>query len=122
MMMIDLIGKPYDFKSYNCWHHAVFVRDQVGIKTKQFAPRTLENAFKVITAQMQALGHGLLKVDAPQDYDICIVHKKISGREVYHCGVYFEGRVSHCCREARQVRFEELSAFQSGFEGITFWR
>ena len=115
-------GKPYSFKRYNCWDHAVAVRKDNGIKTKAFSPKSMSNAFKIITAEMQRLDHGLTLVDAPQNYDVVIIKKACCEPAVYHCGVWFNGMVSHCSRDAGQVIMEPIQAFSAGYERVTFWR
>ena len=71
---------------------------------------------------MQKLDNGLVKAEVPQNYDIVMVSKVKSGRKVYHCGVYFEGMVSHADRECKQVRLVPLAEFKAGYEEPTFWR
>ena len=115
-------GKPYNFRSYNCWHHAAQVRADNGIKTKPFAVRTMAEAFKVIKAEMSELGHGLRRVESPIDFDIVMVSKKHGGSDVYHCGVYYSGHVSHCCRAFGAVRIEALGEFTSSYEVVSIWR
>ena len=116
------VGKPYSFRNYNCWDHAAKVRSDNNIKTQAFKAKTIDNAFKVITAEMQKIGHGLTKVDSPINFDIAIVHKKQGERFVYHCGVYFDGGISHASRQLGQVVYEPLTEFKKGFEGVVFWR
>lgn len=122
MEITDYNGMAYSFRSYNCWDHAVAVRKDFGIKTKLFAPSNLESAFAVITAEMQKLDHGLVSAETPQNFDVVIAGKMTSKRMVYHCGIYFNGMISHCDRYAKQVRMESLDDFKAGFEGVTFWR
>ena len=121
-MLAKFIGIPYSFRKMNCWHFVVLVRKEFNIKTKMFKTRTLEDAFKVITAQMQLINHGLSIVDTPQNFDIVIVEKKKSNRRVFHCGVYYDGGVLHCDNVFKSSRYEPLSEFKKGYEGVTFWR
>jgi hypothetical protein len=120
--LIEYIGIPYSFRDYNCWHHAVKVRLDNGIKTKSFRPRNIGNAFKLITAQMQQLDHGLTQADTPEDYDIVISSRGRSGMVEHHCGIYFEGSVSHCNRAKGQVVHEPLSVFLNDYGAVKFWR
>ena len=120
--MIEYNGIAYSFRNYNCYDHVVRVRKDNGIKTKLFKPRNIDTAFSVISAEMQKLDHGLTKADTPENYDIVFVSKTISGRKVHHCGIYFDGLVSHCDRTAKQVRMEQLADFSATYEAPTFWR
>lgn len=117
-----MIGKPYSFRSFNCWNYAAQIREDNGIKTRVFAPLNIENAFKLITAEMQSINCGLVKVDEPKNFDIVMCHKTIRGRLVYHCGVYYNGDVNHCSRESKQVIHGTYKEFINGYEGVTFWR
>jgi hypothetical protein len=117
--LIDFkIGKPYSFREYNCWDHVAEVRKENGIKTKLFKPKNLDNAYKLITAQMQKLESGLTLVDHKIDMDIVIVKK---GR-TYHCGLCFGDDVIHCSRQLKQVVKESFSDFIKTYESYTLWR
>lgn len=120
--MIEYIGIPYSFRNYNCWSHAVKVRADKGIKTKNFRPRNMSNAFKLITAQMQQLGHGLTQADTPEDYDIAITSKQVGQRTEHHCGIYYKGDVSHCDGLRRQVVQDSLQEFIKTYGAVKFWR
>ena len=120
--MIEYIGIPYSFRNYNCWHHAVKVRADKGIKTKNFRPWNIGNAFKLITAQMQQLDHGLTQAETPEDYDIVITSRERLGRTEHHCGVYYKGDVSHCDRSKRQVSQDSLRDFIKDYGAVKFWR
>lgn len=116
------IGKPYDFRDYNCYHHVAAVREYHGIATKMFQPKTKSKAFELITAQMKSAGSGFSLVDSPEDFDMVMVEKKIGSRVVYHCGVYHDGNVSHCDNAFGSVRYESYSEFIKSYERATFWR
>lgn len=117
-----MIGKPYSFRYFNCWDYAVDIRSQANIKTSVFQPVNLKNAFEIITAEMQKLGHGLTKVDTPNNFDIAIVHKCDGSRIIYHCGVYHDGNIAHCSRSLGQVVYEPLNDFKNKYDGCVFWR
>ena len=121
--MIDLhIGQAYSFRSFNCWDYAVLIRKENGIKTKLFKPKTMDNAFRLITAEMRKLDHGLTKVDEPEDFDILIVNRRLGGRLIYHCGIFYQGSVAHCSRDAGQVMFDTYRDFIKGYEDCIAWR
>lgn len=122
MNIADYAGKPYNFRNYNCYHHVAKVRSDNNIKTKMFQPKTKAEAFQIITAQMQNLGSGFSRVHSPQNYDLVMVQKTINNKKRYHCGVYFDGGVSHCCNLFGSVRYETLKDFCAGYEETTFWR
>lgn len=122
MMLAKFIGIPYNFRSMNCWHFVVIVRKEFNIKTRMFKTKNLKDAFEVITAQMSVLDNGLSLVDEPQDFDIVIVETKRHGRRVFHCGVFHGGGVMHCDNIFKSSRYEPLSQFKKGYEGVTFWR
>ena len=112
------IGTPYNFRHYNCWDYVAEIRKDNGIKTKLFKPKNLDNAFKMITAQMQKLEHGLTLVTDKQDFDIIITKKG----SVYHCGLCFGGDVIHCSRQLKQVAKESFTDFIKPYESFNLWR
>ena len=117
--MIDFkIGTPYNFREFNCWDYVASVRADNNIKTKLFKPSNIANAFKLITAQMQKLEHGLTLVTDKQDFDIVIVKKGA----VYHCGISYGGDVMHCSRPLKQVVKESFIQFIKPYESHTIWR
>lgn len=121
--MIDFkIGKPYNFRKYNCWDYVREIRQENGIKTRQYQPQNLDNAFEIITAEMQKLGNGLTKVIKPKNFDIVIGHNKTSKRNIYHCGLFFDNQVIHCDRKLRQVVAQDAQGFYRSFDGVKFWR
>ena len=117
-----MIGKPYSFRYFNCWHYAAAIREQAKIKTPRFSPQNISEAFDLITSQMQALGHGLKRVHAVQDYDIVIGKKTKAGRLDYHCGVYVGGRVFHCHRGKGQVTHDQYDEFCGIYSEVSLWR
>lgn len=116
------IGRPYSFRGFNCWDYVSLIRKENGIKTKKYQPVNIENAFEIITAEMQKLGNGLTQVSTPDDFVIVIGHKYNGKRYSYHCGIYYKGDVMHCDRHLRQVVCETYNDFKSKFEGVKLWR
>tara|TARA_R110000744_G_scaffold14616_2_gene41430 strand:- start:240 stop:533 length:294 start_codon:yes stop_codon:yes gene_type:complete len=94
------------------------IRGRMDIKTKTFKPKNISNAFKLITAQMQKLEHGLTLVDTKENFDIIIVKKGA----VYHCGLCFGNDVMHCSRPLKQVVKESFIDFIKPYESFTLWR
>lgn len=114
-------GIPYNFRSYNCWHHVRRVRSDAGLFTPEFdvkSPAGISDAF--------AAGHadpkGLIQHNAPRDYDAVLLGKRVAGRLVWHAGVYYQGFVSHCELAAKQVRLESLSDLKTKYQRVEFWR
>ena len=121
--MIDFkIGKPYSFKDYNCWDYVREVRLENGIKTKKYSAGTLDKAFEVITSEMQKLGNGLTKVDSPVNFDIVIGHTDNGKRNLYHCGLFYDGMIVHCDRKMKQVVASTARDFYKAYDGVKFWR
>lgn len=121
MNITDYTGIPYNFRTYNCWHHVRAVRHDAGLDTPRFDVTTtaaINSAFDV--------GHidpkGLTKVAQPNNFDAVLMGVRHAGRIVWHSGVYFDGFISHCELSARQVKLEALSEIQERYPLIEFWR
>lgn len=114
-------GLPYNFRSYNCWHHVRKVRADAGLETPEFnvlSPRAINEAFE----NGHAAPKGLEQVFTPQNFDAVLMGTKTGGRIVWHAGVYFEGMVSHCALYARQVKLDALNDLKQVYQEIEFWR
>lgn len=114
-------GLPYDFRSYHCWDHVRAVRADAGIDTPMFdaaTPTAIEEAFN----DGHNDPHGLEQVSEPRNLDAVLMATKRGGRMIWHAGVYWDGKVSHCEMAAKQVRIEPLSAIAERYERIEFWR
>ena len=115
------IGKAYSFRDFNCWDYVSLIREENNIKTKQYQPLNLSNAFDLITAEMQKLGNGLTLINSPQDFSIVIGSRKNNNKFLYHCGLYYQGMVMHCDRNLRQVVSEPYNEFTSKFQDFKIW-
>lgn len=120
-MINAFTGKPYNFRTYNCWTHVRAVRRAAGLTTPCFdvaSPAMINAAFDA--------GHedskGLTKHCTPQNFDAVLLGARHAGRIVWHAGVYYDGMVSHCELASRQVRLEPLSEMKERFTEIEFWR
>lgn len=114
-------GKPYNFRTYNCWSHVRAVRKDAGLETPEFnviSPKDINTAFE----DGHAAPKGLQQVFNPQNYDAVLLGTRTGGRIVWHAGVYFDGMVSHCALYARQVKLESLSDLKQVYREIEFWR
>lgn len=124
MNIIDITnytGKPYNFRSYNCWHHVRAVRADAGLMTPEFnviSPRDIDQAFE----QGHAETKGLTRVYEPQNFDAVLLGSRTGSRMVWHAGVYYDGMVSHCALYARQVKLESLSDLKRIYSEVEFWR
>ena len=121
-VLSSYIGRQYSFRRFNCWDCAVEIRKEFDIKTKLFKPATLKESFKVITAQMQKLESGLTLVSSPDNFDIIIVSRIIGKNKVYHCGIYHDKNVIHCCPDFGSVRYESIDDFRAKYKEVTLWR
>jgi hypothetical protein len=119
--LIKYIGKPYSFRDYNCWDFVVEARADANIQTRHFKPKTLANAFEIITAQMKKIDNGLTRAEAPENYDI-VISCNARRLSLYHCGLYLNGDVFHCDRSRKQVVKDTLAEFINLYGEITFWR
>lgn len=121
MNIHSFTGKPYNFRLYNCWHHVRAVRESAGLYTPEFdvsVPSKINDAFDAGHADTK----GLVRADAPQNYDAVLFGVRHGPRIVWHAGVYFDGMISHCELAARQVRLEPLSDLIERYPRVEFWR
>lgn len=121
MNVAGYTGKPYNFRTYNCWHHVRAVRADAGLETPEFnvmSPRDINQAFD----DGHAATKGLEQVFIPNNFDAVLLGVKTGGRIVWHAGVYFEGLVSHCAMYAKQVKLDALSDLRQVYTEIEFWR
>ena len=114
-------GIPYDFRSYNCWHHVRKVRADYGIYTPEFDCEHQENENSTFDAA-HSDSKGMQQLESPENMCAVLLAKSVNGRVVWHSGVYLDGCVSHCDRHAKQVRIEPLKALQKIYERVEFWR
>lgn len=121
MNISSYTGKPYNFRTYNCWHHVRAVRADAGLETPEFnviSPRDINQAFD----DGHAATKGLVQVFTPQNFDAVLMGRRTGGRIVWHAGVYYNGLVSHCAMYARQVKLDALSDLKQVYQEIEFWR
>lgn len=114
-------GKPYNFRTYNCWTHVRAVRHDAGLSTPEFnviSPKDINNAFE----NGHAAPKGLEQVFIPRNFDAVLLGTRTGGRIVWHAGVYYDGLVSHCALYARQVKLEALSDLKRVYHEVEFWR
>lgn len=107
-------GLAYNYQTYNCWHHVRAVRRDAGIDTPEFDCRTPE----LIEASRKQT-KGMVKIENPEPYCAVLMYTK---REKWHAGVYLDGLISHCDRNARQVRIDTLKSINKIAERVEFWR
>lgn len=117
-----MIGKPYSFKSFNCWEYSRKIREQAGIKTHVFTVKNLKDAFETIQNEMLSSEHGLIKVSSASNFDVIIARKAKGDKNIYHCGVFFNGDVRHCSRTLKQVVNESFNDFIKQYDDYSIWR
>jgi hypothetical protein len=113
----EYTGLAYCFETRNCWHHVINVRKDFGLDTPDFdctSPELSNETFEAAHSNTK----GLEQSSEPDD--LCAVLMLSDGR--WHSGVYLDGDVSHCDRNARQVRLDSLESLQRVCERIEFWR
>lgn len=121
MNISSYTGKPYNFRTYHCWHHVRAVRADAGLFTPEFdviSPRAIDRAFD----DGHAAPKGLQQVFTPQNFDAVLLGLRSGGRIVWHAGVYYDGLVSHCALYARQVKLDRLSDLIQTYHEVEFWR
>lgn len=116
-----LTGKPYDFRNYNCWHHVRLARGFVGKNTPVFdvtSPSDIPDAFDRGHADTK----GLTRQEKPEDYDVVLMGYEHGARVIWHAGVYYQGYVSHCARQEKQVKLESMGDLARTYSRLEFWR
>jgi len=121
MNVNDYTGRPYNFRTYNCWHHVRQVRADAGIDTPRFDVARPSEADAMFAGGFED-SRGLTQVDAPQDFDAVLMGERHGRRIVWHSGVYYRGYVSHCELASKQVKLESLADISARFQEIQFWR
>lgn len=121
MNISDYTGRPYNFRTYNCWHHVRAIRADAGLITPPFDVAT-PSAADAMFAEGHRNSRGLTHVNAPQDFDAVLMGVAHGRRIVWHSGVYYQGYVSHCEMAARQVKLETLADIRARYPEIEFWR
>jgi len=120
--LIQYIGLPYSFASFNCWDFVVKVRKDNGLPCEVFRPKKLRDAFRLIKDHIESEHAGFTKVDELQNFDLLVCEKDMGKDSTFHCGIFFDGLIYHCDRAARQVTFNTLSDFSKPYKKVTFWR
>ena len=122
MNINNYTGLPYNFRTRNCWHHVRNVRRDAGIDTPEFDVVSPSLANSVFLSGQNENSKGLVRVYNPQNYDAVLLGQRHGGRIVWHSGVYFDGRVSHCEMAAKQVKLESMADIKTRYTEIQFWR
>lgn len=121
MNINDYTGRPYNFRTYNCWGHVRAVRADAGIETPRFDV-AYPSAAGAMFAEGRRDSRGLVRVEAPQDFDAVLMGECHGARIIWHSGVYYQGYVSHCAMAARMVKLEALADIRIRYSEIEFWR
>ena len=130
--MRQYIGIPYNLMNrggMNCWSYIAHVyeheKDQ---QLNDYLPDS-EKVTDVASTFSKAFisgSHGFNKIDKPQNFDVIVFSRDIKVKERitqhYHCGIYFNGAVLHCCSNHGQSVYEPIKSAMTGFQEVTFWR
>lgn len=124
MSIHDYTGKRFSFRNYNCWQHVIAVRHAADISTmtNQTIDMSPPTACSDFNPSRVRIAHGLELTHKPRNYDILVYHFKTAHLLYWHCGIVFNGCVSHCCQIAKQVIFQPMDRLISDKQGVQFWR
>lgn len=118
----EYTGKAYSLHGYNCWDHVCNVRGDAGLHTRFFEIKSLRDGFQLISENLSSGKHGLTKVVEPENFDVVLFTGVYIGRKNYHCGIYYDGFISHAYRKTKQVTIDKLSELKKEFKEVSFWR
>lgn len=111
------LSKRFSLKSYNCWHFALDVwEDITGERLYDFTPAELNKGELQLAAQDAT--HRFVRV--PENH-----HRQplfalaTTPRDSPHIGVLFNGRVLHLRKEG--AIYQRLEAFMVGFNDVHFY-
>lgn len=121
MNINDYTGRPYNFRTYNCWHHVRAVRADAGLSTPRFDVAT-PSAAEAMFAEGHRNSRGLVRAGTPQDFDAVLMGARHGKRIIWHSGVYYQGYVSHCEMASKQAKLESLADIRARYSEIEFWR
>lgn len=121
MNINDYTGRPYNFRTYNCWHHVRAVRADAGLNTPCFDV-AVPSAADAMFIEGHRDSRGLVRACIPQDFDAVLMGVRHGKRIVWHSGVYYQGYVSHCELASKQVKLQSLADIRARYSEIEFWR
>lgn len=114
-------GLPYDFQNYQCWHHVRRVRADYKLRTPEFdcvSPDDIDSVFEAA----HGASKGLIQVSEPSNLCAVLMATVKRNKTIWHSGVYLDGMVSHCDRNAGQVRLDSLASIEKLATRVEFWR
>jgi len=126
--MIEYVGIKYDIRNktgVNCWglvakvYHDKFSDDLPDFPSPSKSMRDIAVTFTAAFANNE---HGFTMVDKPQDYDVVVFKKMTKFGFLFHCGIWFEGKILHSASRSGGVVYEALSSVSRSFKEIEFWR
>lgn len=102
MNISKYLGLRYDINSrnggVNCWTlYAKVIKDEFGLDVPIFrgATNSKDDIAKEFSNRIGSGEHNHVKVDSHQDFDLVIFKYKLASREMFHCGIWFKGKVLH---------------------------
>lgn len=116
------IGKPFCWKTYNCWQFVVDFYAHAGIELKDYTPKDLSLSTAQGAFEGSIKRSGFKKVNKPSYGDVVLFKSRHAGQ--FHVGVWV-GDVLHCAsrfKGAGQVMREEMFFIRQRFQEVTYWR
>lgn len=113
--LANYVGIAYDYRTYNCWHHVRAVRDDAGLQTPEFDCVSPDDELGLF--ELGRNSEAMWQLEEPQNYCAVLMHNN----DGWHSGVYCDGYVSHCDRNAKQVRLDSLAALTKRCDIVEFW-
>ncbi len=123
-MFNEYVGINYCINNQNgvnCWglvamvYRDIFSDDLKLFHSENDSFRAISTAF---TKAFTENKHGFKKVDDKADFDVVIMRSN----RLTHCGIYYQGKILHSSRGAKQVIFQRFQDATRTFKDIEFWR
>ncbi len=124
---MNQIGIPYDIHNrngLNCWGLVASVYKDLGVEIPDFkprngSPREIANTF----ARAFASGkHGFKMTQKPSNYCVVVFKRLSKFGQVFHCGVYIDGKVIHSSKGVGMVSMQSMELAGIGYSEVEFWQ
>ena len=114
----DLIGLPYNNRTFNCWHLVCEVYKRLELSLPDFTP-TDDNFNRAFLRSLSG-DTGFERIDKPEQYCVMILRNP----HYIHCGIYLDGKVLH--NEGHvdkgQVLISYMSDIRDSFKTIEYYK
>ena len=121
-MLEAYVGMPYNLHNkngLNCWALVALVySDLFDAVVPDYKADNLQAVSAAFTAAFAEGLHGFTQVDEPKDFDVVIMKSE----RLFHCGIWYQGKVLHANNGAKQVTFERFKDATRNFKVVEFWR